>query len=171
MRAICYLLTIQPGKVDIYSRTSPCGHPTYVSTPPLWTLFPGPIQCDVDTNCFTTVDTPLFWTLLSGPQVFTLARFCCVVACQGSGVSSKNYFDRHMGHMAKKLWSVSGLVFQLDPVWECGFIDFRHKLLPQHCIQYSTSKILCLKSTATYAWKVNCLRPDNNNILSLSPVF
>ncbi len=23
-----------------YSRTSPCGHPTTVDTPPLWTLFP-----------------------------------------------------------------------------------------------------------------------------------
>ena len=28
----------------IYSKTQSCGHPTYVDTPPLWTLFQGPNQ-------------------------------------------------------------------------------------------------------------------------------
>ena len=55
------------------------GHPGFVDTPPLWTLFPGPFVTShisgrgydlwcLATTTFTSVDTSLSWTLSVRPS-------------------------------------------------------------------------------------------------------
>ncbi len=58
----------------IYSRTSPCGHPTTVDTPPLWTLFTRPVWFSLynpvyQVSLVWTVDTSPVWTVIFCPKV------------------------------------------------------------------------------------------------------
>ncbi len=57
-----------------YSRTSPCGHPTTVDTPPLWTLFSRPVWFSLCNSVYRvslvwTVDTSPIWTVTFCPKV------------------------------------------------------------------------------------------------------
>ena len=80
-------------KVEFYSRPSPCGHPSFVDIPPLWTLFPhvhdsslcelrnGTIVCNLGPwpHLVSLVWTPRYCGhILPGPKVSTLPRFYCI---------------------------------------------------------------------------------------------
>ncbi len=57
-----------------YSRTSPCGHPTTVDTPPKWTLYSRPVWFSLynpvyQVSLVWTVDTSPVWTVFFCPKV------------------------------------------------------------------------------------------------------
>ncbi len=63
----CYLLCSgHSSKYDIITCTckftSPCGHPTYVDTPLLWTLFSGPVEFSLYSALSITKLVSLLWT-------------------------------------------------------------------------------------------------------------
>ena len=65
---------------SIYSRTPPCGHPTFVDTPPLWTLSARPVCLWPWPHIVSLVGTPRYCGhFLFGPQVSTLPRFYCIL--------------------------------------------------------------------------------------------
>ncbi len=63
----------------MYSGTPPCGHPTYVDTMLLWTLFLQPVSGFHSLISFTTVDTPQFWTLFVWPSVVHISEVLYVI--------------------------------------------------------------------------------------------
>ncbi len=76
-----------PQGPSLYCRTLPCGHLTFVDTPPLWTPFTWAVCFPYIPLCIICGPWPhlvsLEWTpcycghCLSGPRVSTLPRFYC----------------------------------------------------------------------------------------------
>ncbi len=116
-----------------YSRTSPCGHPTTVDTPPLWTLFSRPVWFSlynpvyVATPSFTNVDTSLLWTLFVRPLTVHISEVLLYIGM---------VHDKHTWVLQK--WGQISKVIVLGPlkrnnhktlidIWELTFIACSQK--------------------------------------------